>query len=111
MLALKNLFDALAPGGYLMTSVPNLNHGHMLPIYFSMPTPWGLALWCKMAGFEPLHTGQFGNRQYVHPQQLAFSWQSARRASTSARGSFTRAMVVLAFIPSRQDRSVFARAV
>lgn len=66
VLALKNLFDALAPGGYLMTSVPNLNHGHMLPIYFSMPTPWGLAVWCKMAGFEPLHTGQFGNRQYVY---------------------------------------------
>ena len=111
MLALKNLYDALAPGGYLMTSVPNLNHGHMLPIYFSMPTPWGLALWCKMAGFEPLHTGQFGNRQYVHLQQPVSSWQPARKASASARGFSWRAIMLQAFIPSRQDGSVFASAV
>ena len=51
VLSLRSLFDAMAPGGYLFTSVPHLNHLHMGQFFFSMPTPWGLALWAEMAGF------------------------------------------------------------
>lgn len=74
VLALKNLYDAMAPGGLLFTSVPVLNHLHMQPIFFSMPTPWGLAVWLDRAGFEILKIGAFGNEQYIHNLATHHTW-------------------------------------
>eukprot|EP00040_Diaphanoeca_grandis_P009058 m.47441 g.47441 ORF g.47441 m.47441 type:complete len:319 (-) comp20493_c0_seq1:32-988(-) len=65
VLGLKNIADAMAPGGYMFTSVPMLNHRHMDPHFFSMPTPYGLAMWCQMAGLNPIRIGQFGSEQSV----------------------------------------------
>lgn len=43
-----------------------LNHLHMVPFFFSMPTPYGLATWFARAGFQVLHIGMFGNEEYMH---------------------------------------------
>ena len=40
VLALRNIFTSLAPGGYMFTSVPMMNHVHMQPFFYSMPTTW-----------------------------------------------------------------------
>ena len=65
VLCLKNLFDAMRPGGYLFTTVPLLNHLHFMPHFFSMPTSMGLIVWPSTAGFEVKEVGLFGNPQYI----------------------------------------------
>lgn len=65
VLCLRNLYRAMAPGGFLFTSVPMLNHLHMEPFFFSEPTPYGLVVWMKQAGFEVLRVGVFGNQEYM----------------------------------------------
>lgn len=62
-LCIKNIYNELAPGGYVFTSVPMLNHLHMYPFFFYEPTPSGLAMWFRQANFEVLRIGQFGNKQ------------------------------------------------
>lgn len=84
VLCLRNLYDALAPGGFLFTSVPMLNHVHMAPYFFSMPTTWGLALWCKTAGFEVLRVGQFGNAQQVENIHKNPTWWPKTKAYFNA---------------------------
>ena len=49
----------------MFTSVPMLNHLHMEPFFFSEPTPYGLVVWMKQAGFEVLRVGVFGNQEYM----------------------------------------------
>ena len=73
-LGIKNVFDALAPGGFVFTSVPMLNHLHMVPIFFTEPTPFGLAMWFKTAGFEVLHVGQYGSEEYMHNLATNVIW-------------------------------------
>ena len=65
VLAFRNLYNSMAPGGFLFTSGPYLNHLHSHPFFFSMPTPWGLVMWFKMAGFEVLKVGSFGNSEFL----------------------------------------------
>ena len=65
VLCLRNMHRAMAPGGFLFTSVPMLNHLHMAPIFFSEPTPYGLVVWMKQAGFDVLRVGVFGNELYM----------------------------------------------
>lgn len=85
VLCLHNLFNAMAPGGYLFTSAPHLNHLHMHPIFFSMPTPWGLPLWADMAGFEVVKVGVFGNKQYLENIIVKFiTWWPKARAYFNA---------------------------
>jgi SAM-dependent methyltransferase len=78
VLCLRNLYDALAPGGYLFTSVPHLNHQHMGMTFFSMPTPMGLGVWATSAGFEVLKIGVFGNEQYIHNLAVHVTWSELR---------------------------------
>lgn len=80
VLCFRQLYDSMAPGGFLFTSGPHLNHLHMEPIFFSMPTPWGLALWAEMAGFKTLKIGMFGNNKYLENTIIKFKtwWPRAR---------------------------------
>jgi SAM-dependent methyltransferase len=57
--------DALRPGGVVFTSVPALNHVHMEPVFYTMPSPWGLAMWCGLAGLQVLAIGQYGSKQNI----------------------------------------------
>ncbi len=64
VLALRNLLGALRPGGYLFASAPALNIQHLTPMHFFHYTPMGLAMAVTRAGFEIVHTGQWGNIDY-----------------------------------------------
>ena len=57
--------DALRPGGVVFTSVPALNHVHMEPVFYTMPSPWGLAMWCGLAGLQVVAVGQYGSKQNI----------------------------------------------
>ena len=61
----KNIYDAMAPGGFFFTSVPYVNKPHMTPIHFFHYTPSGLAVMLHYVGFDVLELGQFGNTKYT----------------------------------------------
>jgi hypothetical protein len=63
--SVKNIYDAMAPGGFFFTSVPYVNKPHMTPIHFYHYTPAGLAVMLHYVGFEVLEIGQFGNLKYT----------------------------------------------
>lgn len=74
VLCLRNMYDAMAPGGYIFTSVPMLNHLHMGATFFSMATPTGLGVWMTTAGFEVLRIGVFGNAKYMESLSKDVTW-------------------------------------
>jgi len=41
---MRNIFDALAPGGFFITSMPMLNHLHMGNTFYSTLHPHSLAV-------------------------------------------------------------------
>lgn len=66
ILALFNLFQHLTPGGYLFTSAPVINISHSTPFHhYTGFTPTGLGCMCSSVGFDILHIGQWGNREYI----------------------------------------------
>lgn len=65
LLCLRNIYDAMKPGGYFFTSVPYVNKLHMTPFHFFHFTPTGLAVALHRAGFDVLEIGQFGNVNYT----------------------------------------------
>lgn len=65
LLAVKNIYEHLAPGGYVFTSVPTINIPHMTPTHFSGIYPMGLATLFMSVGFNLLETGQWGNHNYM----------------------------------------------
>lgn len=65
LLCVKNIFDHIAPGGYVFTSVPTINIPHMTPFHFSGIYPMGLSLLFESVGFEVKEIGQWGNLDYI----------------------------------------------
>jgi hypothetical protein len=66
LLALGCVSAAMAPGGYVWTSVPTVTFQHDLPYNFiTGVTPIGLASLFHRAGFDVIEIGQWGNRKYV----------------------------------------------
>lgn len=63
--AVGSIYQTIAPGGYVFTSVPTLNIPHMTPIHFGGFTPMGLAVVFLSAGFEIVEIGQWGNFDYI----------------------------------------------
>ena len=63
---LKNVYDALRPGGHVFISVPYYNMLHMTPFHFYHYSPSGLATLLEYSGFTVLEMGQFGNKDYVN---------------------------------------------
>ncbi len=91
-LALKNMLDALAPGGMLFASVPFTNKLHdgvdvekQPPFlhHFTHYTPFGLAVAASTVGFDVLELGSWGNRDYVRNVVVDFPgvelWPSPRQ--------------------------------
>ena len=65
-LAVAELYDALAPGGYVWASLPTVSQQHSLPHHFTTGlTPIGIACLFAHAGFEVVEVGQWGNNDYV----------------------------------------------
>jgi len=66
ILCLANIRNYMAKDGYLYLNVPSNNVPHSDPYhYYTGFTPVGLACVAKMAGFEILEIGQWGNREYM----------------------------------------------
>lgn len=75
VLALENLFQHLAPGGYLFASVPVINIPHSTPFcHYTGFTPTGLGAVCQAAGFDIVHIGQWGNVGYINFLFNTRSW-------------------------------------
>lgn len=74
VLGLRMIKDALAPGGFVFTSVPALNHVHMEPVFYTMPSPWGLAMWCALAGLQVVAVGQYGSLQNIENIAKHTTW-------------------------------------
>jgi SAM-dependent methyltransferase len=64
-LALKNIYAAVKPGGYVFTSVPVFSIPHLTPFHYAGFTPMGLAMLFLTAGFEVCEIGQWGNYKYI----------------------------------------------
>lgn len=65
LLALKNIFNHLKDGGMFYTNVPVNNVPHCDPFHFYTGlTPMGLAVLIRLAGFDILQVGQWGNKIY-----------------------------------------------
>ncbi len=65
-ISVQNLYNHMADGGYLYTSVPTINIPHMTPIHFNGLTPMGLAMLMASVGFEILEVGFWGNMDYIN---------------------------------------------
>jgi len=67
ILCLKNIYNHLCDGGIFYANVPANNIPHSTPEhYYTGITPSGLGVMTKLAGFEILEIGQWGNRQYLN---------------------------------------------
>jgi SAM-dependent methyltransferase len=65
MLAIRNIYKHLKQGGMFYTNVPVNNIPHCDPFHFYTGlTPTGLAVMIKLAGFDILKVGQWGNKIY-----------------------------------------------
>lgn len=65
LLAVKNIFEHVSPGGWVFTSVPTINIPHMTPFHFTGIYPIGLAVLFESVGFNIIETGQWGNFNYL----------------------------------------------
>ena len=63
--AVKSIYKSIKINGYVFTSVPTINIPHSTPIHFNGFTPMGLAMLFKVAGFEIVEMGQWGNYEYI----------------------------------------------
>jgi SAM-dependent methyltransferase len=72
--SVKNIYNIVKKNGYVFTSVPTINIPHMTPIHFTGFTPMGLAMLFKIAGFEIIDIGQWGNYDYINKAFSSHSW-------------------------------------
>lgn len=72
---LKNVYQYMRSGGILYINVPANSIPHSLPFhYYTGYTPIGLAVIAKLAGFNILSVGQWGNVEYLNITQKNHSW-------------------------------------
>jgi len=74
LVCMKNLYSILKPGGFLYTAVPILSIPHDTPFHFSGFTPMGLAVLCKLAGFDIKEVGYWGNKKYLELMYKDVYW-------------------------------------
>jgi SAM-dependent methyltransferase len=89
ILCLKNIYDHLAPGGWVFTSVPAINIPHMTPYHFSGVYPMGLALAFMSVGFEVMEVGQWGNLSYLGYIFTNHQWPDYYMLSNLGAGRIT----------------------
>ena len=75
-LAMKNIYEITAPGGYVFTSVPTLNIPHFTPFHFYHFTLMGLISLFVRHNFEVLEVGQWGNKEYEKLLLQTHEWPS-----------------------------------
>lgn len=78
-IALKSMYDALVPGGYLFVSVPTINIPHSTPYHYGGYNPMGLAVMSIEAGFTVCEIGQWGNTRYIRTLFDENAWPDVYR--------------------------------
>jgi SAM-dependent methyltransferase len=82
ILCLENIYDHLNKDGIFYANVPTNNIPHSTPEhYYTGITPSGLGVMTKLAGFNILEIGQWGNREYLN---ILFStgWSDYKYSNT-----------------------------
>jgi hypothetical protein len=75
ILALQNIHKHMKVGGVFYTNVPSNNIPHSTPYHFYTGiTPVGLGAMVKLAGFDILKIGQWGNREYLRQSYATALW-------------------------------------
>lgn len=72
--AVKSIYETLKPGGYCFTSVPSVNIPHTTPYHYGGYNPMGLAVMFRLAGFDIVEIGQWGNLEYLQTIFARQSW-------------------------------------
>lgn len=75
ILALQNIHKHMKVGGVFYTNVPSNNIPHSTPYHFYTGiTPVGLGAMVKLAGFNILKIGQWGNKEYLRQLYVTAQW-------------------------------------
>ena len=89
ILALRQLFRHMVPGGYLFVSASVINIHHSTPLHHYMGfTPTGMGCVCRAAGFDILHIGQWGNAKYIELMFATQFWPDYRQLGDSLQNEF-----------------------
>jgi len=78
--ALRNMYDSLKPGGYLLITTPFLIQIHDFPVDCTRWTPMGMKWFLEECGFSDVHTDGWGNRACINdsfntPWSYYKSWE------------------------------------
>ena len=85
ILALKNVYKHMSVGGLFYANVPVTNSPHDTPFHFYMGvTPVGLGVMTKLAGFDILKIGQWGNQEYLRKSNVDL-WPDYRYGKNPGR--------------------------
>lgn len=88
ILCIKNIYNHLKNGGIFYANVPSNNIPHDTPIhYYTGITPSGLGVMTKLAGFEILEIGQWGNRNYLNTL-FAKGWSDYKYNDNPGKNDF-----------------------
>ena len=75
ILALKNIYNHLKIGGMFYANVPVNGIPHCTPFhYYTGITPSGLGAMIRLAGFDILNIGQWGNKTYLNKMFETGGW-------------------------------------
>lgn len=88
ILCLKNIYKHLSCGGIFYANVPVNNIPHSIPEhYYTGVTPTGLGVMIKLAGFEILEIGQWGNVIYLN-KLFKDGWSDYKYSDVSGQNDF-----------------------
>ena len=100
---LKNLYSYMKPGGIIYASVPVLNGPHDVPYYYyTGMQPVGLGVIMKLAGFEIMSIGQWGNLEYINILFGTPWWADYKMMKNPGLNDFNRAVTTWIF--ARKDK-------
>jgi SAM-dependent methyltransferase len=89
LLATKNLYDHLTPGGWIFVGVPTINIPHLTPFHFQGIYPIGLTVLLESVGFDVKETGQWGNHNYIKFIFKNHTWPDHNQLKIAGNGIIT----------------------
>jgi len=101
VLAIKNIYSHMRSGGVFYANVPVDNVPHSTPFHFYTGiTPVGLGVMVRLAGFDILSIGQWGNRIYFK-QMYDKLWSDYTYASNPGYNDFSCPLITWCFAIKR----------
>ena len=95
---LINVYRHMSSGGIVYLNVPSNSVPHSMPYHFYTGyTPIGLAAIIKLAGFNLLSVGQWGNAEYLNVVQRSHSWPDYTYSKNPGLNDIGNPVIVWAF--------------